>query len=88
MAHYFPKQYWTRERVDDHLRLLVEYFGEETIIDNINRMFDVDAAAWFVEQLENDLDIRSDYEMSLAFEDLDHEGEPNKYGMRKFKYYN
>lgn len=86
MAHYFPKQYWTRERVDDHLRLLVEYFGEETIIDNINRMFDVDAAAWFVEQLENDLDIRSDYEMSLAFENLDVEGEPNKYGIRKSKY--
>ena len=86
MAHYFPKQYWTRERVDDHLRLLVEYFGEETIIDNINRMFDVDAAAWFVEQLENDLDIRSDYEMGLEFENLDVEGEPNKYGIRKSKY--
>lgn len=86
MAHYFPKQYWTRERVDDHLRLLVEYFGEETIIDNINRMFDVDAAAWFVEQLENDLDIRSDYEMRLEFENLDCEGEPNKYGIRKSKY--
>lgn len=86
MAHYFPKDYWTRERVDDHLRLLVEYFGEESIIDSINRMFYVDAAAWFVEQLEKDLDINSDYEISMAFYDLDHEDETDAIGIRKYKY--
>lgn len=62
MATYFPEKYWTREKVGEHLDRLVEILGAQTIIDNINCQFDVDAAAWFVEQLEHDYELDDEEE--------------------------
>ena len=57
MSKYIPKQQLSREEVDEHLQTLIDILGYETIVDNINRQFDVDTAAWFVEQLEKDYDL-------------------------------
>lgn len=57
MNRYIPKQQLSREEVDDHLQILIDILGCETIVDNINRQFDVDTVAWFVEQLEKDYDL-------------------------------
>lgn len=58
MSRYIPEQQLSREKVDEHLQNLIEILGYETIVDHINRQFDVDTAAWFVEQLEKDYDIK------------------------------
>lgn len=57
MSNYFPKVALTREEVDNRLQHIIDVIGIETVVDNINTMFDVDTAAWFVENLENDYDI-------------------------------
>ena len=58
MATYIPRKPLTREEIDSKLDFLVEVLGLETIVDNINRYFDVDTAAWFVEELEKDYDLK------------------------------
>ena len=72
MATYFPEKYWTREKVSEHLDRLVETLGAQTIIDNINCQFDIDGAAWFVEQLEHD------YEIEDEFDEEDEEDEEDE----------
>lgn len=63
MATYFPKKYWAdREKIDNHLQRIVDILGPQTVIDNINTMFDIDTAAWFVEQLERDYDLEEEEE--------------------------
>lgn len=57
MSNYFPKVSLTREEIDNRLQHIIDVIGIETVVDNINTMFDVDTAAWFVENLENDYDI-------------------------------
>lgn len=57
MNRYIPKQQLTREEIDKHLDNLIGILGYEVIVDNINRYFDVDAAAWFVEELEKDYEL-------------------------------
>lgn len=57
MANYIPKQQLSREEIDKHLDNLIGILGYEVIVDNINRYFDVDTAAWFVEELEKDYEL-------------------------------
>ena len=50
MATYYPEKYWAdREEIDNHLQRIVDILGPQTVINNINTMFDIDTAAWFVE---------------------------------------